>query len=401
MLVPPAGPPRVMAQFYFFFFMSMAAYGPYFGVFLREAGLSGTHIGIILALPPLVAIFIQPVWGALGDILGNRSRLLILVTCATALVALFYPFNQSFAQLFGITLVFALFNCAVMPLADTIALEAAETGVTEYGRMRLWGSIGYASVVALIGRLLDWTGTGALFWLYSGILLLAAYTAWRLPPTRAEHGAFSINGIHGLLKTPTLAAFLTGTFVLQVSFIASINFYGIHMQNLGASKLLIGIAWALAAITEIPVMHNAASLVQRFGSRPVLLFSFINYACRTLIFALALHPGVAMAAQTLNGFSFGLFYTSAVTYIGNIAPSGLRTSGQTLFWAVLSLGAVVGNVTGGILMDIVGLRGVFTCSTAGILLAAVLVFTAMGEVDAVIGRPSRTLRRDQKQSVSI
>ena len=74
-----------LTLFWFVYFASLGIFYPYFSLYLREnAGLTGTQVGLILAISPLVGMIAQPFWGQLADRTGKRGRLLALLTLATA-----------------------------------------------------------------------------------------------------------------------------------------------------------------------------------------------------------------------------------------------------------------------------------------------------------------------------
>ena len=75
-----------LTLFWFVYFGSLGIFYPYFALYLREnAGLTGTEVGLILAISPLVGMLAGPFWGQLADRTGARSRMLALLTLGTAL----------------------------------------------------------------------------------------------------------------------------------------------------------------------------------------------------------------------------------------------------------------------------------------------------------------------------
>jgi len=75
-----------LTLFWFTYFGSLGIFFPYFSLYLREnAGLSGTQLGVVLAISPLVGMIAQPLWGQVADRTGARSRVLAFLTLGTAL----------------------------------------------------------------------------------------------------------------------------------------------------------------------------------------------------------------------------------------------------------------------------------------------------------------------------
>ncbi|MEE9185938.1 MAG: MFS transporter, partial [Candidatus Binatia bacterium] len=64
-----------LALFWFIYMGALGIFFPYYSLYLREnAGLSGSQVGLVLAIIPLVGIVAQPFWGQVADRTGERSR---------------------------------------------------------------------------------------------------------------------------------------------------------------------------------------------------------------------------------------------------------------------------------------------------------------------------------------
>jgi len=67
-----------LKAFYFIQFLSFGILGPYLALYLTQKGFTGTQVGLLLGMVPLLTVLIQPVWSALSDILHKRRPLLII-----------------------------------------------------------------------------------------------------------------------------------------------------------------------------------------------------------------------------------------------------------------------------------------------------------------------------------
>src|SRR5207248_9556471 len=75
-----------LTLFWFVHMGSLGIFFPYFSLYLKEnAGLSGTQLGWILAIVPLVSIITQPLWGQVADRTGARSRIVAFLSVGSAL----------------------------------------------------------------------------------------------------------------------------------------------------------------------------------------------------------------------------------------------------------------------------------------------------------------------------
>ena len=88
-------------------------------------------------------------------------------------------------MLFVVMAWFAVFFNAVMPQFEAMTLSALGDRNDEYGRIRVWGSVGFLLVAGTYGWLLDRFGEAMFVWLTLPWLLLTVAAAWlhrRDPP---------------------------------------------------------------------------------------------------------------------------------------------------------------------------------------------------------------------------
>ena len=131
--------------FWFVYFGSLGIFYPYFSLYLREnAGLSGTEVGLILAISPFVGMIAQPFWGQLADRTGRRGLLLAILTLGTA--AGYYGLGTAhgFWSIVLATAALAVVGTAVLPMTMSVSLAILrDAGQHAFGRVRVWGTIGY------------------------------------------------------------------------------------------------------------------------------------------------------------------------------------------------------------------------------------------------------------------
>src|SRR5690606_23409214 len=131
-----------------YYVASFAAFGfylPYMPAWLEARGFIGPRMSALAMLLPAMSIVMPPVFGMIADAFALRGGLLRLACGGAGLAfTLLALAAGTFEPLpFGITfacfVVFAGFRAAMNGLADVLALEHA----THYGRLRLWGSVGF------------------------------------------------------------------------------------------------------------------------------------------------------------------------------------------------------------------------------------------------------------------
>ena len=172
---------------YFFFFAAIASLFPFLVIHYQELGLSGTQIGILAALNPLVTVIATPLWGTLADA-TQRYKQLLLVMMAGCLVTVFLLSQATqFGWLLLIIALFAFFAGSVMPLIDSSVLAQLEKK-ERYGKLRLWGTVGFGVTSPLVGFITQRSG---LEWAYFSRLaarILENRSAWECSSSRIKPG---------------------------------------------------------------------------------------------------------------------------------------------------------------------------------------------------------------------
>ena len=110
-----------LALFWFVYMGALGIFFPYYSLYLREnVGLSGTQLGLVLAIMPLVGIVAQPFWGQVADRTGARSRVLALLALGAAFGYLALAAVSGFTALVLATAALATFSTAVLPVTISV-----------------------------------------------------------------------------------------------------------------------------------------------------------------------------------------------------------------------------------------------------------------------------------------
>ncbi|WP_421784666.1 TCR/Tet family MFS transporter [Hyphobacterium sp.] len=119
--------------------------------------------------------------------------------------------------------------------------------------------------------------------------------------------------------------------------------------------------YALMQFVCAPIIGN---LSDRFGRRPILLFSLAGFALDYLVMGLAPYLWVLFVGRILSGI-FGATYTTAGAYIADVSPPEKRGANFGLIGAAFGLGFIIGPVVGGFLGEIDHRLPFFAASALG------------------------------------
>ena len=376
--------------FYFLFFAGLAALMPFLALYYEGLGMSGRQIGVLTAIPPLIALFAASLWGGLADATHQHRRLLALAMAGAIVCVLAVSQASSFAMLGGLIIVYAFFFAPINPLVDNSAMEMLGERRNQYGRLRLWGAIGWGLSAPLIGRLVETHGLRWSFFGYAGIMALGLLVILRLPISESSMGGSFWYGFRVLMARRRWILFLIVVFVAGLGAGILNNYLFLYMNQLGASATLMGLSLTVATLSELTVFALSGRMLQRWGTGRMLAVSIVAMVIRMLAYSLIVTPWAVLVIQLLHGFTFATLWTAGVSYANSAAPRGMGATAQGVFSGVtMGLAAATGALVGGWLYQ--GVGPVLMFRWAGIGIALALLVAALASRYLVDPEPATAL----------
>ena len=364
-----------LSSFYFCYFAFIGAFAPYFALYLKSLGYSAAEIGLLLAVNPVARIFGPNLWGWLSDHYRARGQLIRLTAVGTAVVFTAMFFNHGFAWMFAALLLLNVFWCGVLPLAESATLSLMGSRVGTYGRVRLWGSVGFVTVVIGGGYLLDFFGLGALAPMVLIMLVLMAASTFFLPRDREPSRHADHAPILSIVTRPEVIALLAGFFLMQVAHGPYNAFYSIRLVEAGYSKTAVGWLWSLGVIAEIGLFLLLPRLLRAYSLNQILLFSFGCAFVRLLMIAWGVGSlTILLAAQILHAITFGAYHAAGVAMMHQIFRGRNQARGQAIYTSLgYGLGGTLGTLMAGYSWETLGAEWTFTFAATAALLALAVV----------------------------
>jgi DHA1 family tetracycline resistance protein-like MFS transporter len=146
---------------------------------------------------------------------------------------------------------------------------------------------------------------------------------------------------------PLLIIFLT-IFVNLVGFGIIIPLLPFYAQTFGASPLTIGLLFAVFSLCQLAAAPALGDLSDRYGRRPVLVFSLAGTVVSFVMLALAHSVAMLFAARVVDGLSGGNIST-ARAYVADVTAPRDRARAYGLIGAAFGLGFIFGPALSGIL----------------------------------------------------
>lgn len=372
-----------LSGWYFFYFAFVGCFIPYFSLYLKSAGLDAWRISVVMAMMPLLRLLAPAFWGLLADRLGRKAMLVRYASITSAVVFAGFLLTANFYWLIAIMVVMSLFWSASLPLVEALTLGHLRHFVERYGRIRLWGSLGFIAAVQGVGFLLDLLPLTAILWISLGLLGAASIGAALIPESEPVAHDRVTEPLHESLLQPAVIALLLAGFMMSVAHAPLYTFYSIHLVEHGYGKTAIGGLWSLGVLAEILVFAFMPRLLA-FGSlRNILMSSFALAALRFLLIGWAISsPVVALFAQLLHGASFGAHHAASITALNRWFPPRQQGTVQSLFGSIsYGAGGVVGGLLAGYGWETQGASATYSFAALFALVGLLLIWRGLRAVD--------------------
>lgn len=366
---------------------------PYYSLYLKEnAGLSGTELGWVLAILPLVGIAAQPFWGQVADRTGARSHIVAFLAMGTALGYLALAAAEGFWAILAATAAMAVFGTAVLPITISVSLAILrDSGPHAFGLVRVWGTVGYFVLIVAFPWILESyqaargfapatsgasePGLGIMFVVTAVLAALSALVGFFLP----RKGVVSMRAARGdwrlLLGNHAYVRFLIFSFAAYLLSQGPMWLFPIFVRSRGGDVETIRSMWVYMLLVEVPLVLASGIGLKHLGARGLLGVGVLVGGLRWLLCAFINDLQILALVQTLHGVTVVGLLMGGPLYLDVVAPEKLRSTAQAVLSMVgVGFAGIVSNLGSGWLLDAAGVDVLYTAAGIGSALLGCLVW---------------------------
>jgi MFS family permease len=401
---------RVLIRLLFLmYYGSLGSLMPYLPVYYHHLGHGGQIIGLLGAVKPFTTFLVAPVWGLIADQTQNPFLILQVTFIVSLLGQLFVSVRTDAYFITIMVFLTALFNAPVKSLIDSMVMDHIRP--ESYGRLRLWGQMGFGIGSSLVGLALSksqhiswpetttftpsfeetlsrfptalqhalnyadkcWqslTGYKLLFFTYAGLSIptwLCIQAFRRLDREREESKAAAAanvksakkkatatgrarigEGLRLLLQDSDALLFFFLVFVVGISSGMIENFAYVRMREVGGTGKEMGLSRLVSSLAGAPMFWFSGPLTEALGADRVIVFSLLSYVTRFIIYAFMRNPYHGLPAEALRGVTFAAFWSTGTIYAHRVSPPGLHATMLMILNAMYGgLGQSLGAIIGG------------------------------------------------------
>lgn len=345
--------------FLILYFLLYAAFGvasPYLPAFVETRGIPAEQIGVIFAAGTAIRLLAAPVAGRLADRWGARREVLAACAVAAAMAALLYLPADDFGVLLLVGLIHALALAPVTPLADALAVVAANRprGGFEYGWVRGTGSAAFILGSIAVGWAVASLGLATILWAQAALLAVAAIATRLVPefhsaPPHASAvtdvgSAVSEESVATLWRSPVYRKVVLAAALILGSHGMHDTFAMIRWTGAGITPQTASLLWSMAVIAEVAIFFLIGPpLVRRLTPAGCIAVAAVAGAARWTIAALTTDVMVLSLVQPLHGITFALLHLACMQLIATHVPVDLEATAQAIY-STVGIGAATALV---------------------------------------------------------
>lgn len=360
-----------------FFYFGYAAFTVILSMYCQDIGMSASQISYIVSFSPLLSIITQPIFGFLADKWRSPRKVSILLLVISIICMFIFALSRNFWILLLTSGIVISFMNAITPLTDRIGVSSPY----QFGRIRLWGSVGYAVMAQISGLLYQYISP---FSNYIAAILGAAITIICIymvsDPVLEEQQEKKEKldtkvVLKELIHNKPFIMFLIISFFFWGACSTNFNYLSLFIRSIGGNATNVGTYQLFATLFEIPMILATDYIIKKVSYKNIMLFavcvSLINF-----IWYASLPPVyLVISVFIFKGFSTVLFIMITVRLIIELVKEEYVSTAYGIQAMVgKGLGAMIFQLIGGRIIDNSSMTYFYIFLAGGIICALIFVF---------------------------
>jgi len=338
------------------------AWSPVLSAYLETTlHFSGFQVGVIYSLLPLATIISPFIGGQIADRYFSSEKVIAFLQLIGGVLLILCSRVTSYSAMMWLMLAYCMFYAPTMALTNSIAFINMQNSEKEFGKIRVWGTIGWIAVGLLLAAWRNLSGTSGTMLFGADTLMLAglislimglhSFTLPHTPPRKDSAKPWAFVEALKMLKDKNVLIFTIISFVVatELMFYYVLTAPFLVSDKIGVSANSISAVMVIAQLAEIFVLAFLLPyFLPKYGIRTTLTIGILAWPLRYIIFAIGQPAWLVIVSLALHGFCFVFFFAAAFIYFDTIAPSDIRHSAQSFITLVTyGFGNYIGSLFAG------------------------------------------------------
>ena len=222
-------------------------------------------------------------------------------------------------------------------LADASLLEHLGEERRYYGKQRLWGSLGFGLSSFLVGVLLErsrhvvcgdqYTDYMICFCVFALLMVMTLFISTTFKFQYKETDTKSTSVVSALCNVHYGSCLAAACF-MGVGHGMSHSFLNWFLEDLGATKTLMGVAVICRSSLDLLTFFAAGSLIKAFGQIKIMICALISYGIAFTLYSLLTNPWWVLPIEMLVGCTYAASWSACTSYMAGASSSESVTTIQ-------------------------------------------------------------------------
>lgn len=355
---------------YNFYYLSWAIFSALISIYLLDKGFKASEVSLVVSTSFLTSMIFQPVIGMFSDRYDVKKVNFVLFTLA-GIGGLAFMFASSLITItIGYSFVLTLIN-GTNPVMEKIASSSPY----QYGKIRIWGTIGYATGSWLAGMIYQLISPSAIFicfiitMIFCIIGLLGTQTPSELGQNNEEKTKTStLFHNYKYLYYLIIAAIFQGITNMANTYIPAM------FQNDGLKVSLVSTILSFAVLCEAPLVLFSHKFMDKLTNKRLLIIAYsmitIQFLCYALNVWLPLKVIITLITKHPSGM---LFIMINLKIVSTLVPKEHQITALAFVQTLRNLSSIIFQNIAGQILDISSYQILFALSLIVIVVGFVLV----------------------------
>lgn len=359
---------------YSFYFLSFSLFSTLISVYLLDKGYSATNVSFVVSMSFFTSMILQPFMGMLNDKIGVKK--VTITSFILVILGTFYFLmaNTLWSIAIGYSFILMFIN-AVNPVLDNIAAMSPYT----YGKIRIWGTIGYAVGTQLAGLIYQYIAPQAIFYTFIGTMFMAIVGTFGIQVDGAiKQRTKELNllqGIKKLLTNKTYLYFLVITGLYSGVTNAANTYVPAMLQHSGLSVGLSSTVVSVAVFCEAPLIFFSYLFMDKFSAKTLLYVPLFLLLLQYVVYGLDLGIWSKIVVTLIGKHAANMVLIMVTLRIAShLVDSKMIMTALAIVQSVRSLGSIFIQSLTGMVLDASSYEAMGFFWSGIIILSIILIF---------------------------
>lgn len=355
---------------YNFYYLSWAIFSALISIYLLDKGFKASEVSLVVSTSFLTSMIFQPVIGMFSDRYDVKKVNFVLFTLA-GIGGLAFMFASSLITItIGYSFVLTLIN-GTNPVMEKIASSSPY----QYGKIRIWGTIGYATGSWLAGMIYQLISPSAIFicFIITMILCIIGLLGTQTPSELGQNNeektkTSTLFHNYKYLYYLIIAAIFQGITNMANTYIPAM------FQNDGLKVSLVSTILSFAVLCEAPLVLFSHKFMDKLTNKRLLIIAYsmitIQFLCYALNVWLPLKVIITLITKHPSGM---LFIMIDLKIVSTLVPKEHQITALAFVQTLRNLSSIIFQNIAGQILDISSYQILFALSLIVIVVGFVLV----------------------------